>query len=75
MIPKYTGYLPRKFIQKKTKKSIFIDQYFFLERKYRVGQTFGDTTRNLPVCSHSLSNYGDLVRANSFIESSATNSY
>jgi hypothetical protein len=65
MIPKYTGYLPRKFIQK---KSIFIDKYFFfVERKFRAGQTFGDTTRNLPVCSHSFSNYGDFVRSNTFI--------
>ncbi|UJR08546.1 hypothetical protein I4U23_012808 [Adineta vaga] len=37
------------------------------QRKYRVGQTFGDTTRELPVCAHSYANYGDLVRSKSFI--------
>ncbi|CAF0869572.1 unnamed protein product [Rotaria sordida] len=45
------------------------------QRKYRVGQTFGDTTRDLPVCSHSGSNYGDMVRSKTFIDSSSTNSY
>ncbi|CAF0924639.1 unnamed protein product [Adineta steineri] len=37
------------------------------QRKYRVGQTFGDTTRELPVCSHSYSNYGELLRSKTFI--------
>ncbi|CAF1185704.1 unnamed protein product [Adineta ricciae] len=33
------------------------------QRKYRIGQTYGDTSRGLPVCSHSLSNYGDYLRS------------
>jgi hypothetical protein len=70
MIPRYTGYLPRKFF---SSYRVSIDRLSFEERKYRCGQTFGDITRNLPVCSHSFSNYGDLVRSNSFLETSVTN--
>jgi hypothetical protein len=58
MIPKYTGYLPRMNI------SIYLFiTFFFLERKYHIGQTYGDTSRDLPVCSHSFNNYGDFVRS------------
>ncbi len=62
MIPKYTGYLPRMKI------SIFLSlsfYFFLLERKYHIGQTYGDTSRDLPVCSHSYTNYGEFVRAKS----------
>jgi len=59
MIPKYTGYLPRMNIS-----ILFISIYFlFLERKYHIGQTYGDTSRDLPICSHSFKNYGDFVRS------------
>lgn len=69
MIPRYTGYLPRKFLFSSSK---IIFQLIIEERKYRCGQTFGDTTRELPICSHPYSNYGDHLRSKSFIESSTT---
>jgi len=50
-------------------QSGMIPRYFGYvpQRKYRVGQTFGDTTRDLPVCSHSYPNYGDAVRSSTII--------
>ncbi|CAF0917529.1 unnamed protein product [Didymodactylos carnosus] len=39
------------------------------QRKYHIGHTYGDTTRSLPVCSHSFSNYADFIRSKTFIES------
>jgi len=41
---------------------------FALERKYHIGQTYGDTSRDLPVCSHSFANYGDFVRSKTSLE-------
>ncbi|CAF0843115.1 unnamed protein product [Adineta steineri] len=37
------------------------------QRKYRIGQTYGDTSRGLPVCTHSLNNYGDFLRSKTSI--------
>lgn len=66
MIPKYTGYLPRKTF---LIVFLFVKFFrFFSERKYRIGQTYGDTSRGLPVCSHSLSSFGDYVRSKSTID-------
>lgn len=66
MIPKYTGYLPRK-------NFLHIDVFHALlvERKYHIGQTYGDTSRDLPICSHSFSNYGDFVRSKSMMDTRA----
>lgn len=38
------------------------------QRKYRIGQTYGDTSRNLPVCSHSLGNFGEFLRSKSTMD-------
>jgi hypothetical protein len=61
MIPKYTGYLPRMNISICLLLSFWV--FFCLERKYHIGQTYGDTSRDLPVCSHSFSNYGEFIRS------------
>jgi hypothetical protein len=61
MIPKYTGYLPRKEYISFVSVAHFL--FFCLERKYRIGQTYGDTSRGLPVCAHVSGNYGDFVRS------------
>lgn len=74
MIPKYTGYLPRK---KTNLISHDLFPLFFssLENKYRIGQTYGDTSRELPVCSHSFSNYGDFLRAKTSMEFTSKDAY
>ncbi len=66
MIPRYTGYLPRIKILI-ISQSIIIFIFVFLERKYHIGQTYGDTSRNLAVCAHSYNNYGDYVRSKTSI--------
>ncbi|ELU07069.1 hypothetical protein CAPTEDRAFT_182825 [Capitella teleta] len=33
------------------------------QNRYRFGQTYGDTTRNLNVCAHPQDSYGDYVRS------------
>ncbi|CAF0782401.1 unnamed protein product [Rotaria sp. Silwood1] len=38
------------------------------QSKYHIGQTYGDTTRTLPVCSHSFNNFGDFVRSKTSID-------
>ncbi|CAF0744732.1 unnamed protein product [Rotaria sordida] len=43
------------------------------QSKYRIGQTYGDTSRNLPVCSHSFNNFGDSVRSKSSVDFSVNN--
>lgn len=60
MIPKYTGYLPR---MNTFNSLLLILLIAFLERKYHIGQTYGDTSRDLPICSHSFANFGDFIRS------------
>ncbi|CAF2533348.1 unnamed protein product [Rotaria sp. Silwood2] len=38
------------------------------QSKYHIGQTYGDTTRNLPICSHSFNNFGEYVRSKSSVD-------
>jgi hypothetical protein len=69
MIPKYTGYLPRMNIS----YLIFLIVFFcFIERKYHIGQTYGDTSRDLPVCSHSYANFGDYIRSKTSMDLGST---
>ncbi|CAF4520796.1 unnamed protein product [Rotaria socialis] len=37
------------------------------QNKYHIGKTYGDTSRELAVCAHSFSNYGDYVRSQSSV--------
>ncbi|XP_064630513.1 ciliary microtubule inner protein 2B-like isoform X2 [Lineus longissimus] len=41
------------------------------QRRFVFGNTYGDTTRGLPVCRHELPSYGDHVRGNGRVIASA----
>lgn len=53
--------------------NLFFYGFFFLENKYNIGKTYGNTSRELPVCAHSYSNYGDFVRSKTTMSIRETN--